>query len=148
MPKPSTANMTIALTMGDPSGIGPEITAAAWQSLRATGPAFVVLADPSLLSPIAPIRIVTEPDLAGFSDAIPVLPMALAAPAIPGAPNPSNAAAIIASIEQAVRLAQSGAASAVVTNPISKAVLNRPVFPTRATPNFSPRSPAPPATKS
>src|SRR5271155_399772 len=76
IPKPSTANMTIALTRGAPSGIGPEITAGAWQALRATGPAFVVLADPALLSPLGPIRIVTEPDSGGFSDAIPVLPIA------------------------------------------------------------------------
>jgi 4-hydroxythreonine-4-phosphate dehydrogenase len=121
--------MTLALTMGDPSGIGPEITAAAWQALRATGPAFVALADPGLLGAHAPVRAVTHPDAAGFADAIPVLPIALATAATPGAPNPANADAVIASVEQAVRLAQSGAASAVVTNPISKAVLKSAGFP-------------------
>jgi 4-hydroxythreonine-4-phosphate dehydrogenase len=121
--------MTIALTMGDPSGIGPEITVAAWHALRATGPAFVVLTDPALLSPRAPIRIVTHSDSTGFADAIPVLPIALATQSIPGTPNPANATATIASIEHAVRLAQSGAVSAVVTNPISKAVLKSAGFP-------------------
>ena len=121
--------MTLALTMGDPSGIGPEITAAAWHALRTTGPAFVALADPVLLGAHAPVRVVAHPGAAGFADAIPVLPIDLATRAIPGTPNPANAAAIIASIEQAVRLAQSGAASGVVTNPISKAVLKSAGFP-------------------
>jgi 4-hydroxythreonine-4-phosphate dehydrogenase len=121
--------MTLALTMGDPAGIGPEITAAAWHALRATGPAFVVLADPGLLGPHAPIRPVEHPDAAGFADAIPLLPIALATQATPGTPCPANAAAVVASIERAVRLAQSGAVTGVVTNPISKAVLRSAGFP-------------------
>jgi len=120
--------MTIALTMGDPSGIGPEITVGAWRALRATGPAFVTLADPAQLGAYAPVRIVTGVDASGLADAIPVLPITLAAAATPGTPSPTNAPAIIASIEQAVRLAQSGAVSAIVTNPISKAVLKSAGF--------------------
>jgi 4-hydroxythreonine-4-phosphate dehydrogenase len=120
--------MTIALTMGDPSGIGPEITAGAWRALRATGPGFVALADAGQLGAYAPIRVVSGVDASGFADAMPVLPITLAAAATPGTPSPANAAAIIASIEQAVRLAQSGAAAAIVTNPISKAVLKSAGF--------------------
>jgi len=115
--------VTLALTMGDPAGIGPEITAAAWHALRHTGHAFVALADPDLLSQWAPVQIVPTLDAAGFANALPVLPVELAARATPGQPNGANAAAIIASIETAVRLAQSGAAAGIVTNPISKAVL-------------------------
>ncbi|MEJ0047201.1 MAG: 4-hydroxythreonine-4-phosphate dehydrogenase PdxA [Rhodospirillales bacterium] len=121
--------MTIALTMGDPSGIGPEITVAAWQALRGSGPAFVVLADPSLVGAYAPMHIVAGADLGRFAETIPVLPIPLAAAAVPGAPDAANAPAIIASIEQAVRLALSGAATAIVTNPISKAVLKSAGFP-------------------
>jgi 4-hydroxythreonine-4-phosphate dehydrogenase len=118
----------LALTMGDPAGIGADITAGAWQALRHTGPAFVALADPAWLAPHAPIRVVASPDATGFDDAIPVLPIALPCPSVPGQPNPANAPAVIASIEQAVRLAQSGAVCGVVTNPIAKSVLQAAGF--------------------
>jgi 4-hydroxythreonine-4-phosphate dehydrogenase len=115
--------VTLALTMGDPAGIGPEITTAAWRLLRDSGPAFVAIGDPDLFAQHVPVRAVQTLDAADFSDALPVLAVKLAAPARPGHPDGANAAAIVASIETAVRLAQSGAASAIVTNPISKAVL-------------------------
>jgi 4-hydroxythreonine-4-phosphate dehydrogenase len=113
----------LALTMGDPAGVGPEITAGAWHALRETGPAFVVLADPAIIACHAPVRIVNEPETAGFADAIPVLAVKLAAACRPGAPDAANASAVIASIERAVRLAQLGHVGGIVTNPISKAVL-------------------------
>ena len=115
--------------MGDPAGIGAEITAGAWHALRHTGPAFTILADPDWLAPCAPVQRVTTPDEAGFADAIPVLPVRLAHAASPGHPDPANAPATIASIEQAVRLALSGQASGVVTNPIAKSVLMGAGFP-------------------
>ena len=113
--------------MGDPSGIGPEIAAGAWHALRASGPAFVLIGDPATVAPYAPIRIGDSAE--GFADALPVIPVALGAPAVPGTPDQRNAAAIIGSIEIAVRLAREGAARAVVTNPISKAVLQDAGFP-------------------
>ncbi len=112
----------LALTCGDPAGIGAEITAKAWQALRHTGPAFTLLADPAWIAPHAPIA-------ADFADGIPVLPVPLARAAVPGRPDGANAAATIASIELAVRMAQSGEASAVVTNPIAKSVLMAGGFP-------------------
>ena len=120
--------MTLALTMGDPAGIGPELCLLAWRALHTSGPAFVLLGDPTQIAamdPAAPCRTVTTPAEAGaaFRDALPILPVRLASPPVPGHPCAANARAVIASIEQAVRLAQSGAATAVVTNPISKAVL-------------------------
>ena len=66
---------------------------------------------------------------AAFADGIPVIPIPLARPAIPGQPDTANAAATIASIERAVRLVQAGQASAVVTNPIAKSVLQSAGFP-------------------
>ena len=121
--------MALALTMGDPAGIGGEIAAGAWSALRETGPAFVALADAGWLSRYGPVQVVAEPDDAGFADALPVLDVPLASPAQPGRPDTANAAAIIASIERAVRLAQAGRVSGVVTNPISKAVLQSAGFP-------------------
>ena len=114
----------LALTMGDPAGIGGEITAKAWSALRHAGPAFVALDDPDRLAAFGiPVRPVNDATAAAFADALPVLPVALAAAPTPGRPDPANGPAIIASIERAVRLVQSGAARAVVTNPIAKSVL-------------------------
>jgi 4-hydroxythreonine-4-phosphate dehydrogenase len=119
----------LAVTMGDPAGIGGEISAKAWCMLRESGPAFVALADPAWLAGYAPIHIITHPSEARFEQAIPVIPTPLTRPAIPGKPDHANAAATIASIERAVRLAQRGEAAAVVTNPIAKSVLQVAGFP-------------------
>jgi 4-hydroxythreonine-4-phosphate dehydrogenase len=121
----------LAITMGDPAGVGPEITAAAWHALRHDAPRFVVLADPDTIARYAPIRIIRpgEPiTREDFANSIPILSVPLAKRPTPGQPNPENAAAIIASIEHAVRLTQAGQTSAVVTNPISKAVLKSAGF--------------------
>jgi 4-hydroxythreonine-4-phosphate dehydrogenase len=121
-------NKPLALTMGDPAGVGPEITAGAWWALRQSGPGFVVLADPAVISRHAPVRIVDYADTEGFADAIPVLPVALAVACQPGVANAANAPAVIASIEGAVRLAQAGQVGGIVTNPISKAALKEAGF--------------------
>jgi 4-hydroxythreonine-4-phosphate dehydrogenase len=118
----------LALTMGDPAGLGPEITAGAWRALRASGPAFVALTDPDLMARHGPVRIVDSADAAGFADAIPVLPVRLATVPVAGAPVRDNAQAVIASIEQAVRLTRGGQTRGIVTNPISKAVLKSAGF--------------------
>lgn len=121
----------LALTMGDPAGIGGELTLKAWSALRHTGPAFAAVDDPErlrALDPDIPIQIIDAVEQARFADAIPVIPIALAARSFPGRPDPANAAAVIASIETAVRLAQAGRATAVVTNPISKATLYQAGF--------------------
>lgn len=116
----------LALTMGDPGGIGAEIAAAAWTTLHATGPAFVLLDDPARIAALGvPVQSVGSPAAARavFTHALPVLPIPLAAPVRPGHPDPANAPATIASIERAVHLVQRGEAAAVVTNPIAKSVL-------------------------
>jgi len=120
----------LALTMGDPAGIGGELTVSAWHALRHGGPAFTAIDDPARLAgtPVRAVETLAEA-AAVFPDALPVLPQPLAAPVAPGRPDRANAAATIASIERAVQLAQTGEASAVVTNPISKAVLYAAGFP-------------------
>ncbi len=117
----------IALTMGDPAGIGGEITRAAWTALRHTGPAFMAIDDPSRLAtgatvPVREVLTAREAALV-FPDALPVMRVDLRQPAIAGRPNPANAPSIIASIEHAVRLALDGDVTAMVTNPIAKSVL-------------------------
>jgi 4-hydroxythreonine-4-phosphate dehydrogenase len=122
----------LALTMGEPAGIGGEIALKAWLSLSGTGPAFVAIDDPARLSAIAvrlgldvPVRAVSAPAdaLRVFAQALPVLPLEGSVTAVPGKPDPVNAKAVIASIDRAVALTRAGAFSAVVTNPIQKSSL-------------------------
>ncbi len=123
--------------MGDPAGIGGELTLRVWLALRDAGLAFVVLDDPVRLERLAaglglavPVRVVGDAAQAVdvFRSALPVLPVPLAAVAVPGRPDPANARAVVASIEQATKLALTGAASGVVTNPINKAALYQAGF--------------------
>jgi len=114
----------LALTMGDPAGIGGELTVLAWQALHDGGPCFVALDDPRRLTGV-PIVEVTSPKSAQeiFREALPVLPVGLAVPAQAGKPDKANAQAVIKSIERAASLCLSGEASGMVTNPINKAAL-------------------------
>jgi 4-hydroxythreonine-4-phosphate dehydrogenase len=121
--------------MGDPAGIGGELTLKAWLALRRTGPAFVVLDDPARLRLLAdvlglgvPVQEVASAGEAVFADALPVLAVPLAVEPVPGQPDPANATAVVGSIEQATKLALSGAAAGVVTNPINKAALYQAGF--------------------
>ena len=116
----------LALSMGEPAGVGPEIIARAWATLRANGPAFVVIGDAALLraqgQPVEAVLSATDAS-AIFGRAIPVLDNPLPAGVTPGRPEPANAGAVADWIEQAVNLALSGEASGVVTAPIAKAPL-------------------------
>ncbi|MSP03874.1 MAG: 4-hydroxythreonine-4-phosphate dehydrogenase PdxA [Acetobacteraceae bacterium] len=121
----------LALTMGDPAGIGGEVTAKAWHARRATGPVFCVLDDSARFAALGiQMREITSPEQAAavFATALPVLPVRLRAPALPGKPDAANAPAVIESITRAVALAQSGRVGAVVTNPINKAALYQAGF--------------------
>jgi len=120
----------LAVTMGDPAGIGPEITVKAWQSLRSEDcPFFVIGCIDSLTNACSEIGMPAPKAITAaaqtheiFEDALPVMPIDCAA-VTPGNPDSKAAPAIIQSIETAVALALSGEASAVVTNPIAKSVL-------------------------
>lgn len=118
--------------MGDPAGIGGEISLRAWQALRKGPQCFVVLDDPDRLAELARtincdvrLRVVDRAAAAArvFREALPVLPVRLAVPAVPGRPDKANARGVIASIERATDLALHGVVGGVVTNPINKAAL-------------------------
>jgi 4-hydroxythreonine-4-phosphate dehydrogenase len=120
----------LALTLGDPAGIGPEITVKAWQALRGSGPAFLVVGDFQALASASAagasiLRRITAPQEAArlFPDALPVLDVPLRAPVVAGQPASSAAPAIIQWIETAVGLALRGDVAGVVTAPIAKAPL-------------------------
>lgn len=119
--------------MGDPAGIGPEITMRAWLARKANALApFVAYADPadmirraSLLGIGIETEIVTSPAaaLAVFDTRLPIIAVPLSAPSQAGQPSQANASAVIASIERAVEAVAADEASAVVTCPIAKSVL-------------------------
>lgn len=115
---------TLAVTCGEPAGVGPEIAAVAWNRLRADLP-FAWIGDPAHLPSGTPVHEISAPDEAPAcaATALPVLPHAFEAPATPGAPSPENASAVIDVIARAVDLARSGAAGGIVTCPISKKAL-------------------------
>ena len=119
----------LALTLGDPAGIGPEIVVKAWRALKDEGPAFFVVGDAQSLASApaggAPILAIGSPhDAKGaFADGIPVLDLPLRAPVVAGQPSSAAAPSIIQWIETAVGLALSGTVAGVVTAPIAKAPL-------------------------
>lgn len=131
--EPSAGERPLALTMGEPAGIGGEITLQTW--LRRAPqhvPAFFALDDPDRLKAIAdangwpvPIETIAAPSEAAaiFPGALPVLPVRLPEISQAGKANPVNAPAVLISIEQGVALCRTGEAAALVTNPIHKAAL-------------------------
>src|SRR3569833_696958 len=127
----------LALTLGEPAGIGPDITLQAWQRRNALAlPAFYLLGDPDLMAqrsrtlgldvPIAEVK--PEGAISRFADALPVVKTGAPVTALPRRPDGSSAQAVIASIRQAVADVRAGRASAVVANPIAKSVLYRAGF--------------------
>ncbi len=125
------APTVLAVSAGDPAGIGGEIAAAAWAGLRHEGPVFAVYGDPDwLASHGVPVQAIEKPHDASavFHDALPVIPVRLAAAVRPGKPDGTNAAATIESVFRATSAVLAGEAAAIVTNPISKSVLARAGF--------------------
>jgi len=127
----------LALTLGEPAGIGPDIAIAAWCRRQELGlPPFYILGDPAFLQRRAAklasdVRFETvEPANAAsvFRTALPVVDIGVAVTAEPGHPDASSAPAALAAIRRAVADVLAGAASAVVTNPVAKAVLYRSGF--------------------
>ena len=117
----------LALTMGEPAGVGPEIIAAAWKAHLSP---FVVVGDARIMATHAPVEVVTDPASASavFDRAIPVLDQPLSAPVTPGQPDPAHASAITGWIETAVRLCLDRAVAGMVTAPIAKAPLYQAGF--------------------
>ena len=122
----------LALTLGEPAGIGPELTLMLWVKRGSMGvPPFIAVGDPALLSararllkldvPIAECQIAETSKL--FSTALPVLNTGVPATAKPGEPDGTSAKSAAAAIERAVGFAVADEAAAIVTNPIAKSVM-------------------------
>jgi 4-hydroxythreonine-4-phosphate dehydrogenase len=131
MPRP------LALTLGEPAGIGPDITFIAWlRRAELDLPPFYLLADPEFVARRAgqmaldvPIAVVEPPGAsAAFKTALPVVDVGVPVSAQPGRPDQSSAPAALAAIRRAVADVGAGLAGAMVTNPIAKNVLYRSGF--------------------
>jgi 4-hydroxythreonine-4-phosphate dehydrogenase len=101
--------LPLAVTMGDPSGIGLDVLVAAWKQRHELNlPEFYLLADPAYCK------------ARGVPDDVPIHALHNTVNATAGIPNPANAAAILESIERAVDDVMTGKASGIVTLPIAK----------------------------
>ena len=128
--------LPLALTIGEPAGIGPDITLAAWRRRAEGVPPFYCIGDADLIRgrvemlgwdvPLADAE--PEEAVALFDDALPVVALSGRLKASPGSPDIADVPLIIEAIDRAVDDAASGRAAGVVTNPISKAALTRGGF--------------------
>lgn len=128
----------LAVTMGDPAGIGLELTAMAWHRRQAERiPPFVLYGCAAALGARAaeiglelPLTVIGDPReaIAIFDTALPVIDIALSKTAAPRVADPVNGGAVIAAIERGVADTAAGRVSAVVTNPIAKSVLYQAGF--------------------
>ncbi|MGH7058617.1 MAG: 4-hydroxythreonine-4-phosphate dehydrogenase PdxA, partial [Acetobacteraceae bacterium] len=131
-PAAPSESLPLVVTMGEPAGIGAEITLKAWRRLRGASGPFVLLDDAARVRDTA-ARLGLAVDVADvaspaeachvFGRALPVMNRPLPRPVVPGKPDPANAPAVLESIREAVKLALDGHAAAVVTTPIHKAIL-------------------------
>ncbi|RRD25780.1 4-hydroxythreonine-4-phosphate dehydrogenase PdxA [Brucellaceae bacterium VT-16-1752] len=131
--------LPLAVTVGDPSGVGPDIALAVWlRRDELSLPPFVLLADPAQLEARArllnlDVQIEAVADAAAsrevFARALPVLPLVNKHRESPGKPLTDNAAGTVEAIERAVALTLAGGMSAVVTCPIAKKPLYEAGFP-------------------
>ncbi len=118
----------LAVALGDPAGIGPEIIAQAWAQRAEAGLApFFAIGDQRSLRAVwdGPITIVSGPDEAArvFDGALPLIQVDDPGEIVPGEPNLAGARCALDSLEIAVGLTRAGSARAVVTGPVSKAQL-------------------------
>ena len=129
--------LPLALTMGEPAGIGGEVAMAAWLRRGDGVPAFYLIDDPDRLARLARalgwkvrLRTIAEPAaaLSAFGEALPVMPIGGAPMAAPGEPAPQDAPLVVRAIDIAVADVRAGRAAAVVTNPINKDALYRAGF--------------------
>ena len=118
----------LALALGDPAGVGPEIAAKAWERRREERlHPFFVVGDVRSIEAVwsGPVARISNPEDAAhlFDEALPLIQLEDAGEIIPGAPNIAGARCSLDSLELAVGLARSGAACGLVTGPVSQAQL-------------------------
>lgn len=123
----------LAISSGDPAGIGPEIIGKSWQAREAEGlPAFFAIGDPRAFASVwdGPLAVIDTPSdaLTHFATALPVLPVIDSGTVIPGQPDLDGARCALQALEMGVGLARAGTVRAIVTGPISKIQLQKVGF--------------------
>jgi len=122
----------VALTMGDPAGIGGEITLMTWRNHRKNLPAFATFDDPDRLTRLAdatgltcPVQAINELSDAESicPSALPVMPLSKSVNSLPGEDSTADGAMVIESIDRAIDAAADGSAAGMTTNPIQKSRL-------------------------
>ena len=118
----------LAISMGDPAGIGPEVIAKAWaRRVEAGLPAFFATGDARAIAAVwdGPVTIIAHPEAANrmFETALPVLTVEDGGEIVPGSPDVEGARCALRALELAAGLVRSGAARALVTGPVSKSQL-------------------------
>ena len=116
---------SLAVSLGDPAGIGPEVIAKCWDNRAEFDlPPFVAIGDGRSIAAVwdGPIEVVDDPSQAdsAFDYALPLIQVGAAETDVPGHPSVSGAHCSLDSLELAVGLARSGSAAAVVTGPVAK----------------------------
>ncbi len=129
--------LPLALTLGEPAGVGPDLALALWADRGARNvPPFLLVGDPKLLAARARLLgldvKLTESDAAQaaarFAASLPVLPVGISSEAAPGKPDAMSAPVARAAIDRAVELVRAGKLAAVVTNPIAKSIMQKAGF--------------------
>lgn len=119
----------IAITMGDPAGVGPEVVAGAWAARRDLDlPPFVAIGDAAAIDaiwdgPVARVGAMDEASLL-FDEALPVWHLEDSGPLTPGISTPAGAACALHALEAGIGLTRNQAAAALVTGPVSKQALH------------------------
>ena len=113
----------IALSCGEPSGVGPELAHKAWKALGPSLP-FFWIGDPSHLPAGCPVTLIDRPGQVAGATGLPVLPLTMQGALTSGIPNPAHAQGVIDAIARGVDLVRSGEASALCTAPIHKKALS------------------------
>ncbi|HEX6072888.1 MAG TPA: 4-hydroxythreonine-4-phosphate dehydrogenase PdxA [Sphingomicrobium sp.] len=115
----------LAISLGDPAGIGPEVIAKCWDNRSAFNlPPFAAIGDPRSIAAVwdGPIEIIADPREtdAAFDYGLPLIQLPAAQADLPGHPSVAGAHCSLDALELAVGLARSGSAGAVVTGPVAK----------------------------
>ncbi len=124
----STNRRPIAVTLGDPAGVGPEVTARAWAARQDHDLSpFVAIGDIASIAavwdgPVARVGDIAEVSLI-FEEALPVWHLEDSGPVVPGSPSKAGATCALHALETGIGLTRGQASGALVTGPVSKAQL-------------------------
>jgi len=125
---PRRLDLPLAISVGDPAGIGPEIIGKAWEARKSANlPPFFAIGDVGSFAPHwdGPVVKIDDPadSFAHFDTALPVIQLHSCISVVPGQPDLDGAHCAYQALEMAIGFARAGIAAALVTGPVSKTQL-------------------------